>query len=847
MAASDKDITIKITVDAKGAVTAFQQIEGLAQQTGRNMQQSQQGAVNAIQSSYTELLSKINLVKEAYSVLSGAVGVAVDAIKRGSAVGDVTEAFGKLSERAGTTADVFLNQLNQATGETIANFDLMRKANESLRAGIKPDEMIVLTQAARALSEETGQNLSESIEEVTRAFESGRVQMLKNRLGIIDVEAAENKLAAQLGKTREQLTKDEQVLASRTGLLEASRQKTKEFGTITNDAADNLEAFNKFLTDAKDKFFEAISKNESLNILLSELSETVKNIDFEPLINGLVKIIEIGAQVVTTLINIAVALGKTFDSKATKIERAIEPVLSFKEALAKLQQEASRVSSREGLERVREQGAKLETQFKQLYRQLDDQTRQAFIDLAKGVSYVGLEFPKATKKVEEHGKSHKNTKKDVDETNAALNKAGEAATDLAKIPIYGPGNDHGIQEFIDQTHQLKAELSQTKGLADLFFDFSDVGDKDLANSIAGMFADAFAQVGEKMLSGEVIHREDWANITSGITSGIANSLIPGSGPLVDLATDFVFSLFGGENAGTTARKEADKFFADIFDANRLMVIIDGELARIKDLTFGSFSEGTGSFDVFQSLPDDARKAFQGVGYAFEELLGNAEIIGGQLAAVFANNVGGSLNNLQLLVRTTGKSFEDLSKLVVDSFLKGQLSALEAQQALEGIQKIAEKGIPDGLGLTNEAFQNLKDASAKGGAVAIDALQDLASEAKELGLKTLPELNANLASSGRFTTEELQKLFTALKTYGVDSLDKLESLSDETAIAILANLQVNNFPFDEAIESIQSIREEIDKIPQNVKRTLTFDVKINASAQDRQLLNQAQISPGLGIA
>lgn len=829
MAASDKEISIKVTVDSKGAVTAFQQVEGLAQTTGRNMQQSQTSAVNAIQGSYTELLSKIQLVKEAYNVLSGAVGIAFDAIQQGAKIADVSEAFAKLSEKAGSTADVFLNQLNQATGETISNFDLMRKANESLRAGIKPDEFIVLTQAARALSEETGQNLTESIDEVTRAFESGRVQMLKNRLGVIDVEAAENKLAAQLGVTREQLSKEGQVLAARTALLDASKQKTAEFGKITNDAGDNIDRFGKLLDDQKAKFLTAIANNEDLTRALSELGDVLKEIDFSAFIEG-----------ISRAITATITFTKNLTTGLKFVGNYLSELAKGKTILSAYQN-AMQLSVNELLKQ----------------NQATKKSSDSLADLAVFIGKTKTGTTELTRAISDNIQSNQrlisNTpKKAIEETSKA---AQDLKTNLDKVSqtvIFGPGNDMGLAEFKEQLNNSAGGKNDSKGitgLADAFFDFEDADTESLANSIASTFADAFAQVGQKMLNGEVIHREDWANITSGITSGIADSIVPGSGPLVDLATDFVFSLFGSENAGTTARKEADKFFADIFEANRLSVIINGELTRIKDLTFGEGSTfGSGeAFGLFESLPDEARAAFSGVGYAFEELLGVSEDIGGQIAAVFANNIGGSLNNLQLLVATTSKSFEDLSKLVVDSFLKGQISFVEAQTALTGIQKLAEKGIPDGIGLTVEAFNNLKAAGEKGGAVAIDALKDLASEAKELGLHTLPDLNANLAASGRFTSDELQKLFAALNTFGIKSLDELENVSNETAIAIGANLQVNEFPFEEALNSIAEIRNEIDKIPQNVKRTLTFDVKVNSSAQDRQILQQAQVGQGLGVA
>lgn len=297
---------------------------------------------------------------------------------------------------------------------------------------------------------------------------------------------------------------------------------------------------------------------------------------------------------------------------------------------------------------------------------------------------------------------------------------------------------------------------------------------------------------------------------------------------------------GTSDPGTKARKEADKFFADIFNADRLSVIVNGELRRINDLTFGSGSAfGSGdAFSFLQSLPADVQAAFSGVGSAFETLLANGEDMAGQLGAVFANNIGGSLNNLQLLVQATGKSFEDLQKGVVDAFLDGKLSAGEAQNAINQLRIVMEKGIPGAVGAVTQAFDNMKAAGKSGGRALVDALQDVGTEAKELGLHTLAEVQNYLASTGKYSAEEIQKVFDALKASGINSVDALSNATTEQLLPALASLDQQGV-LKETIQGVGDLIDKVNSLPNEIRRKITFDVSANYdSTTTQKVLNSA---------
>lgn len=286
----------------------------------------------------------------------------------------------------------------------------------------------------------------------------------------------------------------------------------------------------------------------------------------------------------------------------------------------------------------------------------------------------------------------------------------------------------------------------------------------------------------------------------------------------------------GEAQGTAIRKELDKYIADILKDNPVQAIIDGVMQPITDLQFtGNFEGG-----IFDTLDQEAQAAFDGIAMGFQGLIGVVDTFGINLSNVLANNLGGSLNNLQLFVQSTGKSFEELSGIVVETFLDGKISALEAQTALNGIAQVAQDGIPDGVGFTVKAFENLKAAGTKGGRALIDALKDIGFEAKELGIKDIPSLMQNLVASGELTQEEVGQVFATLKEHGIDSIDALVTATDQQLIGVLSQLQSQNFPFADAVQDAADLVETIDDLPS--KKEITFKIRTEMDSNTKNAID-----------
>lgn len=270
-------------------------------------------------------------------------------------------------------------------------------------------------------------------------------------------------------------------------------------------------------------------------------------------------------------------------------------------------------------------------------------------------------------------------------------------------------------------------------------------------------------------------------------------------------------------ASTKERKRIDAYFSELFDKGRLSVVIRGQLtgaideatgqavrsgqaqlSQMSRLVFEGFTPFAGNVDFggdnfrsyFDTLSTDIQASFNGVGLAIGTLKGfsleQARLIG----VAISNNIGGSLQNLQVLIQQTGESFEDLANAVLKSFLDSQISIEEAYNSLVQLQNLYGNGIPGAIGAWEEANRNLFDSLEKNnpGRYAIDSLRDIGSEGAE-ARKSFEAVISGLAQTFTFTADQQVRLFEALRINGITSLEQLQAASDEKLLAILRNIQI----------------------------------------------------------
>jgi hypothetical protein len=297
--------------------------------------------------------------------------------------------------------------------------------------------------------------------------------------------------------------------------------------------------------------------------------------------------------------------------------------------------------------------------------------------------------------------------------------------------------------------------------------------------------------------------------------------------------------FGSSEEGSVFRKGVTKFFKDAIKESfpeGILLGLDEGAKRIKSLSTEKYAGDLFGGDVFDTLSDDVKSQFLGIGDAFAVMFdggkGDLTKYGSQLANIFANSVE-NLNNLQMMLQATGIGAEELLASLEKAYLDGNLSAHDFVRTSQDVEDLYAQGIPGSLGDANAAFQNFITGGLLSGRHALDGLGDMAAETfKKLGDNaTLEDLRNELVAAGN-SAEEVDKLFQAFSDNGIKTLEELRDVGVDATAGIVNSLQSFSFAFDEPTEKVENLHQklrEIDGMDPEVKIKVTADISPDARA------------------
>jgi len=869
---ADNDTTITVRVDDQGATSFFDTLGNKLDAT-RTVTDEASSSINLFGKNITDL-------KSAFSLVANAARNFIGILEEGSRIDDIEASFDGLAQAAGASGDAILTKLNSALSNTIPNVDLMKNANELLLGGIDPSKFELIAKAARQFGEVTGGSAKDGMEALTNSLLRGNDKALKTLGIVVDNKKALDDFAASIGTTADQLNEAGKVEAIRTANLKALEEQSSKLAEVTDDAGDRVAQLTTAYENEWGQIQKNIATNESLLTLLGDLikaTSTFTNVVLDSIkalqgqdieFNRGIQVIK---QVTIELLKganaqqaYALAITKTMQAEQEHnnvLNIAKKGLLGMEAGLEDVKQETKKTGEEvdKNTKNFIEQNNALK-EAKKKSDELADSQKDLALQIQKLSGTGGLsELTKRIGAVVEQFEAGNISGEDLAKALTSMQSEIVKTTDDAKIfaAALSDGQKAGEawfkegQEDIELYQKALKEAAESgRSVVDVLVNPDNIGGEDIGESIGEQIAagvsngimtilDGDIKSGFKSIAGD-LGSLGGSKLGEAIGGPIGSQIGAQLGQVIgEKLVDGIASFFGSDSAATKARKEIDKFFADAFDANRLLVIIDGQLQAIKDLDLGGSefgNAGAGFFDALKNLSPEAQSAFNGVALGFSGLLDQGTEFATNLAAALTNNVGGSLNNLQLLVQASGKSFEELRGTVVEAFLDGQLSALEAQTALQGIQNLAEDGIPGALGAAGEAFENLIASSAKGGRASTDALRDIGAEAKELGLKTIPQLISYLVNTAGKSSESVQQVMAALATYGIDSIDEISKATDEQLIPVLANLQANGFNFAAATDSVNDLTTQLEKLPSS--KDVQINIKVNTTKEGQEALKNA---------
>jgi hypothetical protein len=303
----------------------------------------------------------------------------------------------------------------------------------------------------------------------------------------------------------------------------------------------------------------------------------------------------------------------------------------------------------------------------------------------------------------------------------------------------------------------------------------------------------------------------------GMYEGIFGTQLGGLLAKIDLAwskplIEMFGGLFGSNDLGTTMRRGFGSLFDEMFDNlphGKLKLWVEGELKELDGIDTTVYES-----DILSRIDDATAGVFAGLGTAFEEMISqmgyDMEGFGGQISTILAENVGGSLNELQIMFEALGVSAEDLLAAIETAYLAGDITAKNFLASSAQIQELYTQGIPGAIGATGLAMQNLIDTGLTDGRHAMDSLGDISAEAAEKGITSFEALREDLIASGH-TVEDVDKLFAAFGQNGIGSMEDLANITVQQTAGVVSSLEDMGFGFEKPIEKADELIKKLDEL------------------------------------
>lgn len=919
MATGDREIKIQVTVDSRGAVEKIKTLDGVISTTEESTTKAGQG-FSRLQAAIVTANQAVQLGTTVFNAFRSGANQLFDALDQAQKIEGLNASFERLQERIGVVAEDKLVGLQDATLGLIPKLDLLQSANQAVLLGVDKGtgEFEELAAAAVKLGQATGRTANEALGDLITGIGRASPLILDN-LGItIKASEAYELFAAANDKAVDKLTETEKKLAFQAAAADKVREAVADLGDIQETAAVSSVRLQVTISDLTTEFLEAFSANTELGQSLGNLNDALKEVDVASLADDLATLIsylvDASAAVIKFAGDFKDALASlsgftnalNIQNKAAKeVGRQYDAIADDFKALAN--------ASKPTKDSISELSEELETFDKLLNSNGQFRipaAQKAYADMKKTLDRFKISVEEAEKPVSKLNDSAGKSKDEVDELAKSIERFNSKVADAT--------GTQGVPELVDQFRELfdneyvlnsqyiadtikeigenaltsgkyteeqlvgtlkqakdetdnfrKSVLELSDDLKNGFFGFDITGneelDKTLADNITGALGDALRKLG----SGEGFSKEDFAGLAQDFGGAIADTFVPGSGPIAsaiidnisqigDSTRDSIFGaidtvfpgigsvtegIFGGAidrafggntNAEANAREAVGKFFREAFDANNLQVIVDGELQRLDlGLSDRNLFDGGKGFEFFNTLPDQSRAAFEGVGQALTDLLGVTEDVGAQIGAVLAQGVGGDLFELKLAIEATGFSLEEMEEALVETALNGEQSFLAVQGQLQAIGQLAEEGVPGQIGAVGVAFDKMREAGVLGGRYTTEALKAVAAEALELGIETVPDLKQALIDAGASDRDVLQ-LEEAMNEVGL-SVKDLAQATDRELIAVLADLESQGFAFAEkASDQVDKLIGKLDRIPRDIVSNVTVRVRTEG---DVDALNQ----------
>jgi hypothetical protein len=279
--ADEIKIPVKTTLDPKG----FRDLENearRAQQAQNRRAQQERNKRTSLKDQFGDAFGRSMLASKALDDVTGYLkDFTIQSFEAANAAERLGAATDTLGRRYGTTGDAIVQSIQKTSNYTINQMNAMQAANQAMLLGVakSPDEFERMTKIAVSLGRAMGQDATKSLEDFTIGV-GRQSKLILDNLGImINVEKANEKYAASIGKTADELTDAEKKQAFLNEALEQGEKKIAGMNTALTQA-DKVERLTARWADFQIEFGQAMQSigdgSGALDLLNDGLDALIK-------------------------------------------------------------------------------------------------------------------------------------------------------------------------------------------------------------------------------------------------------------------------------------------------------------------------------------------------------------------------------------------------------------------------------------------------------------------------------------------------------------------------------------------------------------------------------------------
>lgn len=185
-----------------------------------------------------------------FSEVARAARTAFAAIEGSATLQGQTRALSIQLAQQGHDLESFLAKLKQVSGGTVSEAELISASARAVLLGIPAEEISTLLEIAAASAVAAGTSVGQAFEDIGVGIGRASPLILDNLGIVVKLGAAYGAMAADLGKTTEELTSGEQKQALLNAVIEAGTPRVQAFRNATSTLGSTLSKTNAALKDA---------------------------------------------------------------------------------------------------------------------------------------------------------------------------------------------------------------------------------------------------------------------------------------------------------------------------------------------------------------------------------------------------------------------------------------------------------------------------------------------------------------------------------------------------------------------------------------------------------------------